>query len=663
MSEQPARILLVEDEETHAALVCRAFESRAGEFHLTLASTLQEAEDYLKGSTPDLVITDLILPDGLGIGVLRGAGIERAFPVVVMTSYGDQKVAVQAMRAGALDYVVKSEATLADMPHTAERALREWFYIVDRRRGQEALKEAYKKIKEQQKALIEEERLKVLLQMAGATAHELNQPLMGLLGNIDLMRRNKDDPNKVAHHVSRIEEAGQRISRIVEKIQNIRHDETKPYVDTTSIINLDQEINILSVDESVDGFERINTILNDNPHITLARANNIEQGIKSLEDGRFDLVLLDHVLPDGDSFQFLRLMAEKGLEIPVVVSTEKGDELAALQAIQAGAYDYLPKSQLSQQTLSRSISNALEKSRLQREIRLAMKKMGQMATRDELTGLHNRRYFNEAIEREVARAKRYESELVLCIVDLDHFKQVNDTHGHAAGDLVLSGISSMLLECVRGSDLVCRYGGEEFAVILPNTQLEKACIVCERFRKMVAEYQFEYAGAEFHITVSVGITSYDSTSDQSPVELAEVADQALYKAKEAGRNRVVEHTEGLRWDRPKIGKILVSEGHITEEQLDKALSEQRFRLGEMLVQAGRITVKQLHQALDYQKKASNRLGEILQGLGHSTAEDISWALNRMKRKLGEIMRDNSFITDHELHRALAVQRYEPRQLQ
>ena len=224
-------------------------------------------------------------------------------------------------------------------------------------------------------------------------------------------------------------------------------------------------------------------------------------------------------------------------------------------------------------------------------------------------------------------------------------------------------VSKMLTECFRQSNLICRYGGVEFAVILSNVQLEKVRTACKRFREMVAAHQFEHNGSEFHVTVSVGITSYDSALDQSFVELVTVADHALYQAKEEGRNTVVEYTPRKRGQKPKFGEVVISEGYVTEGELRKALSEQRSRLGELLIHAGRITAQQLNQALELQKKVRSKLGEILKKLGNATDEDIKWALNRRKRKLGEIMMDNSFITDHELHRALAVQRYEPRRLQ
>ena len=140
MNEQVTHILLVEDEKAHVELVCRAFEAHRGRFHLSVAGSLAEARACLAEAPPHLIIADLRLPDGLGTGLLPAEGAERTVPLVVMTAQGDETAAVEAMKAGALDYLVKSEEVLADMPRIAERALREWRYITGRQVAEQALR-------------------------------------------------------------------------------------------------------------------------------------------------------------------------------------------------------------------------------------------------------------------------------------------------------------------------------------------------------------------------------------------------------------------------------------------------------------------------------------------------------------------------------------------
>ena len=140
MDEKPINILLVEDEKTHVRLIQRAFESRAGEVRLTVAGTLQEGRALLAQSLPDLVIADLFLPDGKGTELLPADKVECRFPIVLMTSHGSEQMAVEAMKAGALGYVVKSDATLSDMARTAEQALRQWKQVTQRKRAEENLR-------------------------------------------------------------------------------------------------------------------------------------------------------------------------------------------------------------------------------------------------------------------------------------------------------------------------------------------------------------------------------------------------------------------------------------------------------------------------------------------------------------------------------------------
>ncbi|MBI9086211.1 MAG: diguanylate cyclase [Desulfobacterales bacterium] len=400
------------------------------------------------------------------------------------------------------------------------------------------LEKANRQIVEQQKAVIEEERLKVLLQMAGATAHELNQPLMALLGNIELMELNREHPERLARHITVIEDAGRRISEIVKKIQTIRHDQTIPYADNTTIINLDQAVHILAVEDSDKDHERIAEAMGGSAGIHLHRAGDIAEGLQKLSEETFDLVFLDYLLPSGTGMEFMAEMARAGQDIPVIVITGQGDEMVAAKVLQAGAYDYLPKTNISSVALNRVVTNAMEKHRLKREVSLTMEKMAEMSTRDALTGLFNRGYFNEAIEGEAARAERYETGFTLLMADLDHFKRVNDSQGHLAGDRVLVEVADRLRTCLRKCDIPCRYGGEEFAVILPGTPLEESMAIGERFRNLLEASPIDYDGVPVAMTVSVGAAAFLPGGSQTAETLVQAADRSLYRAKANGRNCV-----------------------------------------------------------------------------------------------------------------------------
>jgi diguanylate cyclase (GGDEF)-like protein len=162
---------------------------------------------------------------------------------------------------------------------------------------------------------------------------------------------------------------------------------------------------------------------------------------------------------------------------------------------------------------------------------------------DGLTGAHNKRYFLEFLEREIARCSRYGRPLSLLMFDIDHFKPINDTHGHLTGDYVLKEMSRRLLGRIRKEELLARYGGEEFAAVLPETDHDGAMQFGEQLRSIVAAEPFEYEGDRFTVTISVGVATMTNDSmgptNVDPAEFIRMADENLYKAKHAGRNRVV----------------------------------------------------------------------------------------------------------------------------
>jgi len=476
-----------------------------------------------------LVLLDVQMPDMDGFEtaeLMRGLDKTKHIPIIFVTAISkEQKHVFRGYETGAVDYLFKpldtdilqSKVNVFLELHRRKRALE---------RMNEELKKSNKKIREQQKAVIEEERLKILLQMAGATAYEFEQPLMALLDNIDSMEMSKDKPEKTARYIARIKEAGQQIAATVKKIQTIRYNEAK----------LHDNVKILSVDDNDNDFQTIRNLLKEQNQINLYRAANIKEALALLEQNRFDVIFLEYLLNDGTAFDFLKNIKKKGIEIPVVVITGHGDEMIASQMIQSGVYDYLPKSKLSIESLSRAVNNTLEKARLKMELKKAQAKMAEMSIMDELTKLSNHRYFMEVLESEFERAKRYKSEMVLVMLDMDHFKKINDTYGHPVGDTVLSEIGKILKESKRHNDQACRYGGEEFAVILPHTNRESAFTVCEGIRKAVAGHVFKYESNQFSVTVSVGIAS--GNDSKSSKDLLAHADQALYQAKKTGRNKV-----------------------------------------------------------------------------------------------------------------------------
>jgi diguanylate cyclase (GGDEF)-like protein len=169
------------------------------------------------------------------------------------------------------------------------------------------------------------------------------------------------------------------------------------------------------------------------------------------------------------------------------------------------------------------------------------KQMYESALRDGLTKAFNKKYFTDRLESELTFALRHQSPLVLVMFDIDHFKKVNDTHGHQAGDLVLSELSTLLTSALRAEDVFARYGGEEFAVICRGTDLTQAQIVGERMRKAVESHRFTFEGTHIPVTISVGIAGLPDAAVKDATDLVARADKALYQSKHGGRNRVTIH--------------------------------------------------------------------------------------------------------------------------
>lgn len=188
--------------------------------------------------------------------------------------------------------------------------------------------------------------------------------------------------------------------------------------------------------------------------------------------------------------------------------------------------------------LARQVMALMELRQRDRELALALTAMQRLASEDGLTGLMNRRALIEALQREVERCRRMGSALSVVMIDLDHFKDVNDRHGHAMGDAVLRGVAATLRSGIRAVDIAGRYGGEELCLVLPDTSAAGAATVAESLRAAVAAQPYEDGGQSVSITASFGVATFDKDGTNSADQLLRAADEALYRAKTSGRNRV-----------------------------------------------------------------------------------------------------------------------------
>jgi two-component system cell cycle response regulator len=294
--------------------------------------------------------------------------------------------------------------------------------------------------------------------------------------------------------------------------------------------------NILLIEDRVSAARLVTATLS--AHNVDIETDPQEALFKGVE-GRYDLFVVSLALQGYDGLrlcsQFRSL--ERTRNVPIIILAEVEDRPRILRSLDLGVNDYLQRP-LDKNELIARVRTQLRRKRYADSLRDNVQASIEMAIVDTLTGLHNRRYFNTNFAALLETAARKGRPLSLMILDIDHFKHVNDTHGHDAGDQILRTFSARLRRVTRASDLVCRLGGEEFAVLMPDTDLEIARGVAERIRRVTETELFAYASDRPMIPVTVSIGLAERFGETDPDTLMRRADGALYRSKGAGRNRV-----------------------------------------------------------------------------------------------------------------------------
>ena len=262
------------------------------------------------------------------------------------------------------------------------------------------------------------------------------------------------------------------------------------------------------------------------------------EALDFLATDRPDLVVLGRTLPDMDGLDLLPRFKSGELDfVPVLVASHRGETAERVRGLQLGADDYIPRPCDPAEFLARAKA-LLRTKQAHDRIRKLHTTLEQMVVSDPLTGLHNRRYLMDRMLQEMQRSDRHGEPLALAMIDLDAFKPINDQFGHVLGDKVLRAVGSAISKSVRVSDIAARYGGDEFAVILPQTPPEGAMRVCERLLRNISEIILQdETGKTFRITASLGLAYYPADDVETPEDLVHSADGALYGAKRSGKNR------------------------------------------------------------------------------------------------------------------------------
>jgi len=277
------------------------------------------------------------------------------------------------------------------------------------------------------------------------------------------------------------------------------------------------------------------------PDHRVSSVETFEEALVRVRGGDFDLIIVSLGMRGFDGLRLcsqLRSLPE-GRNVPILVVVSDADRRKLTQALEMGVNDYLTRPVDKNELVAR-VRTQLRKKRYGDRLRHNVQLSLEMAITDQLTGLHNRRYMSRHLDNLISAAGQSGKPLAFLILDIDYFKAVNDGHGHDIGDEVLKEFAARISANVRGIDLACRYGGEEFVVVMPDTDVTLAFAIAERLRKSIEANPIPISRppGKLNITISIGIAGSEGPNDTSEA-LLHLADQALYSAKRTGRNRVV----------------------------------------------------------------------------------------------------------------------------
>lgn len=279
---------------------------------------------------------------------------------------------------------------------------------------------------------------------------------------------------------------------------------------------------------------------------SITHCGTLNNSIKELEKNSFDVILLDLNLPDSKGLETLKKIKSQIDNTPIIILTGLDDDQTAIEAIRQGAQDYISKSDIDYKTINKAVYYSIERQRLltmlhQREEKINTlykdienknKELLQLSIKDPLTNVYNRRFLEEHLKIEFHKSRRYMTPLFFLICDVDHFKQINDTYGHAAGDKVLKKVAEILESVTRDSDTVGRFGGDEFCIFGHQNKPGAQGII----KRVLSSLENTIIDDAIKVTMSLGAAILTETVD-SVEKLQAIADEALYQAKEQGRNR------------------------------------------------------------------------------------------------------------------------------
>ena len=299
------------------------------------------------------------------------------------------------------------------------------------------------------------------------------------------------------------------------------------------------EEKVLLVDDSRQARVALKDALKD-VFSTFIEAEDGIAAIKAFVEEKPGFIITDIEMPSINGYRFISTIRnmEDGKDVPIILISGTKDSLKKkLTGFNLGASDFVLKPFEGEELLAR-VKSLLKMRNLMEELREKNALLERLSVTDELTGLHNRRHFFEAVKEQMALGLRHGFKMACLLLDIDYFKRINDTYGHVAGDEVLRKLGELLFSCKREGEILARFGGEEFIMCLFNTDSARSRLAAERFRRLVAEHDFSSISPGLKITVSIGLALFPQDRAASIDDLIRTADKAMYASKTAGRDRV-----------------------------------------------------------------------------------------------------------------------------
>jgi diguanylate cyclase (GGDEF)-like protein len=406
------------------------------------------------------------------------------------------------------------------------------------------LEKVYDRFMEQHQAILAQTTARKELQASLATFINQSQPFVSRIqAGTFFLKQAPDLPPRLRPGLSRIRTAGKQMARTIQNLQRSYHRETDWPALFTDRNGHPRPGRILFATPFSDDFLIVQHHLVHRIKASLIQAESTDDAMTSVAETRPDLILIHHRLKDGSGLHLLEKLIRLGTRAPVIFTVDRNHTDAGAAAVASGAQSFLILEQTTGMDLADIIQRSLEQAKMIHKVQGAMNRIELISRRDQLTQLLNRSGFNQTLAVEMAKARRYQLPLSILVAGIDQFKTLTDTYGHKTGEDILTVAAARIKALVRDEDVVCRFAAEKFAVVLPNTDANRARILAERIRLNMFEHRMQIGTRMLYLTVSIGTASFEGPhgSDDAGPTLPELVQQAIHALEhsiEKGGNQI-----------------------------------------------------------------------------------------------------------------------------